>query len=93
MKNHEAIIAVIVIDHNLCHALPVFGLDIARIQWLLKLQGIDLNMQLIHLWHMRCQVLEIERLVSSSLGIFDHTNSTSCVEDQYSWHMLVNRRH
>ena len=36
-------------------------------------------------WHGRDEVIEVERLQCARDGILSHTDSTSCVNDEYSW--------
>ena len=83
MKDYETVILVITLLNHLGNTAPVSRRYSRRIYRALKLDVVNIVIQHPNLGHIINEMIKVERLKSVGVGVFNHTDGATGVNEQY----------
>ncbi len=83
VEHDESVIALIVVGYGQGDVAPPVGIHVRRVDRR-ELYVVDMIVKHLHLRHIVHQMCEIEGLESMGLGVLDHSDGASGVDDEYA---------
>ena len=83
MKDHKTVILVVAFGNDAYELSPISRIHVAGIDGRRELIYVDPCLEILKLWHLCDEVVEVERFQCSCLLIAAHTNGTPCINEKY----------